>query len=126
MSKEAKKPSADEAKKWTFVELVDQFYSEVEGLAEEMEEWRSNIEEKFSSTDKYSRVEESAQTLQSIADERVDTEPFEEFDEAIAVHAEVAEGEGEPGRAFGGCVRLRARGLSRASSRGLSRKRRSK
>lgn len=41
---------------------------EIRGLQEEMEEWRSNIEDKFSSTDKYSRVEEAAQALEGIAD----------------------------------------------------------
>jgi chromosome segregation ATPase len=52
----------------TLESAVADAFSEFQTLAEEMEEWRSNMEEKFSQTERYSRVEEVAQTLENHTD----------------------------------------------------------
>lgn len=48
--------------------VVDRAVGEIAMLAEEMEEWRGNIEEHFSSTQKYYEVEEAAQALETLHD----------------------------------------------------------
>lgn len=47
---------------------VEGFYSDIEELASEMGEWRDNLEEKFSQTEKYSNVSECADALENITD----------------------------------------------------------
>ena len=47
---------------------IEDAYSVFAELRDEMEDWRSNMEEKLGSTDKYSRVEECAQALDEFAD----------------------------------------------------------
>ncbi len=44
-------------------------YSEVENLRDEIQDWKDNIEEKFSATQKYSDLEECASTLDSAISE---------------------------------------------------------
>lgn len=44
------------------------FYNDIEELASEMGEWRDNLEEKFSQTEKYSNVSECADALENITD----------------------------------------------------------
>lgn len=46
------------------ISMVD--VNEVESLLEEIESWRDNIEEKFSSTQKYSDLEECASALEEV------------------------------------------------------------
>lgn len=46
--------------------VVDEAFSEFEGLAEEMRSWSDNMEEKLSHTEKYERVSEAADTLENI------------------------------------------------------------
>lgn len=47
---------------------IEGFYSDIEELASEMGEWRDNLEEKFSQTEKYSLVSECADSLENITD----------------------------------------------------------
>lgn len=42
--------------------------SEISGLYDEIDEWRSNMEEKFSQTDKYQRLEDCASQLDAAKD----------------------------------------------------------
>lgn len=44
-------------------------YSELQELRDEMSEWRDNLEERFSHTDKYSQVSDAADALDQIADD---------------------------------------------------------
>ncbi len=46
-------------------DAVDNAFGEVEQLASEMGEWRDGLEEKFSSTEKYQRVSDAADALES-------------------------------------------------------------
>lgn len=66
----------------TVVDAVSEAWGIIEELGEEMEDWRANMEDKFSTTDKYSRVEEAAQTLQG---ESEPTEPDSDTVKAITV-----------------------------------------
>lgn len=47
---------------------VEGFYADIEDLTGEMQEWRDNLEEKFSQTEKYSNVSECADALENISD----------------------------------------------------------
>lgn len=47
---------------------VEGFYNDIEELASEMGEWRDNLEDKFSQTEKYSNVSECADALENITD----------------------------------------------------------
>ena len=49
----------------TAMEAIDMCACAVEELAGEMSEWRDNLEDKFSSTEKYERVSEAADTLEN-------------------------------------------------------------
>lgn len=49
-------------------EILD-YYSDVEDLKDEMEEWRDNMPESLQSSDKYSQVDEAADTLGSAHDD---------------------------------------------------------
>lgn len=48
------------------------FFQDVQELRDEMTEWRDNMEEKLSQTDKYSQVSECADALDSVADSEPD------------------------------------------------------
>ena len=52
----------------TISSAFDEAKMEIESLQEEMEEWRENIEEHFSETDKYQRVSDAADALQELVD----------------------------------------------------------
>ena len=58
---------------------IEDANSEVEALAEEMREWCSNIEEKFSGTEQYERVSTAADELESV--EAPDPSASEECDD---------------------------------------------
>jgi len=47
---------------------IEDAYNTFQELRDEMEDWRSNMEEKFSSTEKYSLVEDCASSLDAFAD----------------------------------------------------------
>jgi chromosome segregation ATPase len=66
---------------------VSDAMSEIQGLRDEMTEWRDNIEEKFSQTDKFKRVSEAADMLDQVADNEP-TEPGDGFDETVSFMAE--------------------------------------
>jgi hypothetical protein len=51
-------------RKMSIADAVSEAHGELQGLAEEMRSWADNLEEKFSSTDKYARVSEAADTLE--------------------------------------------------------------
>lgn len=53
-------------------DLIDDAFSEFESLAEEMRSWADAIEEKFSTTEKYERINEAADTLEGISRPDVD------------------------------------------------------
>jgi len=60
--------------------------SEVESLAEEMGSWRDNMQgTNLESTDKYSRVEECADTLETISSDLQDVGEINEADEIDSV-----------------------------------------
>lgn len=46
--------------------VVDDAYSEIESLSEEMRSWAENMEENFSATEKYSMVVECADLLEAV------------------------------------------------------------
>lgn len=50
----------------TVSDAVADAFSEFEALAEEMGQWRDNIEEKFSATEKFERVSEAADALENL------------------------------------------------------------
>lgn len=52
----------------TLGEILE-FHTDIEGLKDEMEEWRDNMPESLQSSDKYSQVEEAADTLGNAASE---------------------------------------------------------
>lgn len=67
--------------KTTVSAAISDALMECQSLRDEMEEWRSNIEEKFSSTDKYSRIEECVSALENFADNELDVpEKVEELE----------------------------------------------
>lgn len=45
---------------------VEGFYADIEELTSEMQEWRDNLEEKFSQTEKYQNVSDCADVLENI------------------------------------------------------------
>lgn len=51
---------------------IQDAYAEFQSLRDEMEEWRSNMEEKLSHTEKFSAVEESAGALDGFCDDETD------------------------------------------------------
>ena len=61
----------------TVAAAIADAFDEIENLASEMGDWRDNLEEKFSSTDKYERVSEAASTLEYIS------RPSDDVTEAI-------------------------------------------
>lgn len=58
--------------------------SEVESIADEMREWADNIEEKFSTTDKYQRINDAAETLENL-DKPDETDMDSDADRVITV-----------------------------------------
>ena len=50
----------------SILDAIDAARFEAEALHDEMQEWASNLEERFSTTDKYSRVSETADALDSV------------------------------------------------------------
>lgn len=52
----------------TLADAANEAYSEIESLGQEMREWAENLEEKFSSTDRYARVTEAADTLEGLSE----------------------------------------------------------
>ena len=52
--------------KTTIESAVSQAFGDFQNLAEEMREWADNMEEKFSQTEKYSRVSEAADALEAL------------------------------------------------------------
>lgn len=53
---------------------VEGAYSDLQELGSEMGEWRDNLEEKFSSTEKYERVSEAADALEGLSEPDVPSE----------------------------------------------------
>ena len=54
--------------------LVDEFYNTCQELRDELQDWKDNIEEKFSGTEKYSTLEESVNTLDNFCENAPDYE----------------------------------------------------
>jgi chromosome segregation ATPase len=54
--------------------LIDEFYSTCSDLRDELQEWKDNIEEKFSGTDKYNTLEESVNNLEGFCENVPDYE----------------------------------------------------
>lgn len=52
--------------KGTVQGFVENAMSEIEELASEMIEWRDNLEESFSQTEKYEQISETADTLENV------------------------------------------------------------
>ena len=52
-------------RKMSIADAVSEAFDEISSLAEEMRSWADNMEEKFSSTEKYSQVSEAADTLEN-------------------------------------------------------------
>lgn len=50
----------------TISEAIDRANTDVQDLADEMGQWRDNIEEKFGNTQKYADVSEAADTLEGL------------------------------------------------------------
>lgn len=63
----------------TIPEAFENARGEVDCLMEEMNEWRDNMEEKLSHTDKYEQVSECADALENISSNLSDLELPEEF-----------------------------------------------
>lgn len=53
--------------------LINDFYSISQELRDELQEWKDNIEEKFSGTDKYSRLEEAVGYLEEFCESEPDS-----------------------------------------------------
>lgn len=53
----------------TVENAVSDAISILTSLGEEMRDWASNLEEKFSATEKYSRIDEAASALEGLTDE---------------------------------------------------------
>lgn len=79
---------------------ISDAFDEVGELADEMGEWRDSLEEKFSQTDKYSRVSEAADTLDGHRD-------APDFDESVVGDIQVTYGVTSN--------RSKRRGISRAT-----------
>lgn len=58
----------------SLVDAIENGFSELESLGEEMGEWRDSLEERFSSTEKYERVSEVADTLENIVGNKPDVD----------------------------------------------------
>lgn len=75
--------------------------SEVESLAEEMQSWRDNTEEKFGSTEKWQMVSDAADALEQVLDtlQSLDelTEPEPDSKPSLPADAAKAPKEGEAG-----------------------------
>jgi hypothetical protein len=56
----------------SIADAVSETFGEFQGLGEEMRSWADAMEEKFSATDKFSRVSEAADTLENINEASVD------------------------------------------------------
>jgi hypothetical protein len=52
--------------KLSIADAVSGAYSSLTDLGQELRDWADNIEEKFGSTDKYSRLDEAASTLEGL------------------------------------------------------------
>lgn len=52
--------------KTTIESAIDEAFSEFESLCEEMTEWRDNMEEKLSQTEKYQQVSDAADLLENV------------------------------------------------------------
>jgi hypothetical protein len=52
----------------TVADAANEAYGEFQALGEEMREWADNLEEKFSATDRYARVSESADALENLSE----------------------------------------------------------
>lgn len=57
-----------EQKTGSLSDLISDAYDEISCLADEMGEWRDNVEEKFSTTAKFEQISECADTLDSYRD----------------------------------------------------------
>lgn len=91
---------------------------EIESLKEEMESWRDNTEEKFGTTDRWQRVSDAADALESVMDaiEGIDelTDPASEREDDIeAAHALGVLDQVGVGPHDGGRVVMRLRALVR-------------
>lgn len=64
--------------------LIDEFYNTCQELRDELQEWKDNIEEKFSGTEKYSTLEESVNNLEGFC-ENIPEYEIDGFDSA-AMH----------------------------------------
>lgn len=56
------------AKTGTITDALSTGFSEIQSLRDELTEWKDNLEEKLSHTDKYQRVSDCADSLDEIAD----------------------------------------------------------
>lgn len=52
----------------TVADAVSEAFGEFMSLGEEMRTWAENLEEKFSATDKYSRISEAADNLENLSE----------------------------------------------------------
>ena len=52
----------------TLADAANEAYSEFTALGEEMRAWAESLEEKFSTTDRYARVTEAADTLEGLSE----------------------------------------------------------
>lgn len=50
------------------LDAIGEVFADIEELAQEMRDWASNMEDKFSATQKYADVDETADTLEGIQD----------------------------------------------------------
>lgn len=53
---------------------ISEAYGELQGLRDEMQEWRDNLEERFSQTSKYEAVSECVDQLDQVADDEPDVD----------------------------------------------------
>lgn len=53
-------------RKMTVADAISEAFNELQSLGEEMRSWADNIEEKFSQTDRYQRISDAADTLESL------------------------------------------------------------
>lgn len=70
--KRKKSPPKYTEQSGSVMEAVSNGFGEVSNLAEEMRGWADNLEEKFSSTDRYARVSEAADALENATEPDVD------------------------------------------------------
>jgi hypothetical protein len=67
----------------TISDAISEGFSEIQSLRDEITEWKDNMEEKMSSTDKYQQVSECADTLDEIADSEDDCLPPIHAEDAV-------------------------------------------